>query len=231
MTKPRNPSVLAPPGLAPVKVFSRVRAPQAVEDAVTLVEEVLGGREKILETLAFAESTPLVQKLLALLGDPANRQFSLAELCIRGNLTPGDLLAAYRKAHLGLAQALSTRVIAQKLPEVTEDVMLRATPHEVECPTCRGTGEIRPRPTKKDPTPEPITCPECNGERYIAVLPDLDRQKVALDLGQLVPKAPNVAVQVNQSQQTLTAGTGNLVELQQAVGDLLYGSTPDSAED
>lgn len=228
--QPTGPTGLLATQPARQTLTERFAVPKALDDAVTLVEEALGGRQKLLEALAFAESTPLVSRLLGLLGDPEHDVLSLAQICARGNLTPGDLLAAYRQAKLGIAQALATQAIADKLPEVTADVMLRATPHEVECPTCRGVGTIQPKPTKKDPHPEPESCPTCQGQQYIGVLPDLDRQKVALDLGQLIPKSPGVSVQMQQTQQTLNASTGNLAELQQAVGDLMYGSArnPDS---
>jgi hypothetical protein len=226
--KPRGSTGLTRVQPAPSKVFGRVTLPKAVEDAVTLVEEALGGRIGILKALSFAESTPTVQRLLSLLGDPACDRFSLADLCVRGNITPGDLLAAYRKAQLGVAQALSTRVIAENLPAVTADVMKRAAEYQAVCDACEGTGTHVPDPTKAVPNPSPEPCKACHGRGSLTIVPSLDRQKVALDLGQLVPKTPTMAVQVNQSQtqQTLNAGTGNLAELQQAIGDLLYGSAP-----
>lgn len=229
--KPSRASGLIRQQPAPTKVFGRVSLPKALDDAVTLVEEALGGRLKIVEALAFAESSPGAQRLLSLLGDPASDQYSLGELCVRGNVTPGDLLAAYRKAQLGVAQALSTRAIADRLPDVTQDVMKRALPYEVRCGACDGIGTIVPDPTKKNPNPAPLPCKACQGTGTQTIIPTLDRQKVALDLGQLVPKTPPMSVSVSQQQttQTLNAGTGNLSELQQAIGDLLYGSS-DTAE-
>ena len=110
---------------------------------------------------------------------------------------------------------------------VVADVMHRSKPHEVTCTDCAGVGQVTPEPTRKHPNPSPAPCESCRGAGRRLCQPDLDRQKVALELGQLLTKSGGI----NLSQQTLIAapsngkpvglGPGALVALQQAVGEIL----------
>jgi hypothetical protein len=65
----------------------------------------------------------------------------------------------------------------------------------------------------------------------VASEPDLDRQKLALELGQLTQKGGGFFIQqtqiANATAATLAAGGGGMLEqLQQVVGELLFRPSP-----
>ena len=94
--------------------------------------------------------------------------------------------------------------------------MTRAAPQRQVCPKCLGTSAAGQGP-----------CPLCQDSGYVQSEPELDRQKLALELGQLIEKKGGLIVQQNNLAATL-GGTapGSLEQLQQAVGDLLFGGPP-----
>ena len=178
------------------------------------VQEI-GGRETFTEVLAIAESAPEVERLVQLLHDPKFEHASLRRICKLAGLTVADLFRAYKKALVVRAHLQATRAIAAKLPPIVEDVMARALPTAIPCPACGND-----KATRK-------TCPICHGTGATLSEPDLDRQKLALELGQLTERrGGGLFIQQNQqvvSAQALSApGSGALAQLQQAVGDLLY---------
>jgi len=69
----------------------------------------------------------------------------------------------------------------------------------------------------------------CGGAKVILHLPDLDRQKLALELAEVVkPRVPLFQQQINQlntpADQAMRAGS--LEQMQQAVSSVLFGGTP-----
>jgi hypothetical protein len=185
----------------------------------------LGGREALAEALAIADSSPDVEQITMLLLDPRYAEIPLPRLCWQAGLTIAQLFAAYRKAALAKAHLASAQHIVTTLPEVVKDVMHRAAPYEISCGACQGTGSITDEPTEKRPNPAPHPCEPCQGHGRLLVLPDLDRQKLALELGQLITKGGGLAIQQTMILPPERAGTpGSLEQLQQAVGAILFPS-------
>lgn len=198
-------------------------------------EDDLGGRTALVTTLAQADApTPELQKILGLIADPRFDSKSLGWLCTQAGLSIGDLLRAFRDAGLAKAQAVAQRHVEQHLPRVVEDVMRRAAPYEVCCAVCQGLGTLPMSPGTPAGT-QPTPCPRCKGEGKEIEYPDLDRQKLALQLGKLV-KEPGPGVQVNQqfnqqnNQGSGSFGGGSLEQLQQAVSAILYGPPAGAAD-
>jgi hypothetical protein len=182
-------------------------------EAIELFAQALGGREKLADALAVAGSGSEVERMTTLLLDPRYAQWGLARLCRTVGLTVADLFAAYRKAAVARSHIESTHLIAGKLPAVVDDVMTRAAPQRVVCPTCAGAAGAAG------------ACAACGGRGYVLTEPELDRQKLALELGHLLEKKGGLIVQQNNLAQTTLGATapGSLETLQQAVGDLLFG--------
>lgn len=180
--------------------------------AVTKLVALLGGRDALVDTLEIGEGRPEINKVLDFLGDPRYERHSLPTLCRLAGVTVAEFFAAFRSAKLVEAQIQATVAIAQQLPAVVDDVMRRAAPHEIACEVCKGTGSIG---TKPDAPPDP--CQACRGTGAIPQLPDLDRQKLALELGDLVKKGGGISL--TQNQVTLGGGVapGALEALQSAV--------------
>lgn len=197
------------------------READAHDRALDVIVSTLGGRQRLTDTLAIAADAPEVEPLLTLLLDPRFESWSLRTLCHRANLTVVDLFSAYKRAMVVKAQLLATEIIANKLLPVVEDVMRRAAPYEVPCSHCASTG----RWTDPEATvPADVCCPQCAGHGKVLQLPDLDRQKLALDLAQLVQKPGGLQIQQNVQVAGNGASPGHaLVDLQQAVRQLLSG--------
>lgn len=191
--------------------------------AINTFVQVVGGRQAFIDVLSVADAAPEAESVVNLLLDPRYAGYSIRRLCFITGITVADLFAAYRKACIARAHIRAAHVIAEKLPPIVEDVMSRATPTRVKCPACQGagqksrtiTGEVRQ-----------VTCGLCAGKGWTRSQPDLDRQKLALELGQLTEKKAGLIVQQNQmavSAATLArTGVGSLESLQQAVGELLF---------
>lgn len=198
-------------------------------DAIASFVDRLGGRERLAEALAIAETAPECEALVQHLLDPRFRLWSLPKVCALAGFTVADLFQAYRKATLLRAHIEATHRIAAKLAPIVEDVMARALPRMETCLLCKGK-KTRLR-VAADGTRTQIRCPQCRGVGERRVEPSADHQKLALELGQLTAqKGGGTGVIVNQ--QNITAGAaaaqanaasaGPLEQLQQAVGQLLF---------
>lgn len=195
----------------------------AAIDAFTVA---IGGRAELLHALLVADGTPEVHKIVNLLIDPRYGGWSLRQICALGGLTIADLFTSYKKALLVRAHLQATRTVVAQLPAVVADLMERSRPYEVTCDRCGGLGAVTPEPTKATPNPTPGPCGPCRGTGKLLCLPDLDRQKVALELAQLLQQRGGINLQ--QNNLTLPAGGGGsgapgpLEQLQQAVHEVLY---------
>lgn len=193
--------------------------------AIDQFAATLGGRAALLDTLSVANGSPEIDQIARLLDDPRYAGWSLRRLCHLAGITVADLFSAYRKALIVRAHVEATRKIVDALPGVVADVMARSQPYQETCRDCQGTTRYTPEPTKKEPNPVAEPCRACQATGTITILPDLDRQKVALELGQLLQSRTGISIQ----QNTLSlppagggAGVGTLESLQQAVQAVLY---------
>lgn len=193
--------------------------------AVEAFAVALGGRQALLESLTVAGGTPDIDKITNLLLDPRYGGWSLRRLCRAAGLTIADLFLAYKKALLVRAHLQATKIVADQLVQVVTDVMRRSQPYEAICEGCKGLGQVTAEPSTKHPNPSPLPCPACGGLGRRTYLPELDRQKVALELGQLLQKS---GINIQQNSLLLPAGgassttPGALEQLQQAVNEVLY---------
>lgn len=191
------------------------------------IEVQMGGRQEIVGLLALAPLTRDLRYLLGLLGDPDNTGVSLGELCARGHILPGQLLEQLQRAAMQRGQVLAAQRIGTGIAAVAEDVMRRAAPYEEACHACGGIGTVTPEPTAQVPNPSPGPCDTCRGTGRLRYLPDLERQKLAIDMAHLLPKGGGINIaQINAPSGPAGGGAAaDLVEsLQQATDKILYGS-------
>lgn len=186
--------------------------------AVERLTEILGGREALVSALEIGEGRKEIDQVLGLLADPRYAGMSLRRICGLAGLTIADFFAAFRSATLVRAQVEATAAIAAGLPGVVRDVIRRAAPYTTVCPACQG------QPTT-DPKAGP--CPTCRGAGETVVEPELDRQKLALEIGEILKKGGGISL--TQTNQTMVvgggAGAGMLERLQQTVSGVM-NATP-----
>jgi len=231
MRKIAAPLVL--PGAVAVLDPDDVEILDLAAEPINEFEKALGGRRSLVNSLSI-DPTPDIKDLVDMLLDPRYDGRSLGWLASKVNISLTDLLRAFRNGEIAKAQILASRTIAAKLPDVVADVMQRAVPYEEPCAGCDATGQMTVRPTKKVPIPDPatVTCTICRGKGKIIRLPDLDRQRLALEIGELLksPKGgPTLLQQFNLGTglpavgSASDPGAGSLERMQQAVTDILYG--------
>lgn len=210
--------------MAPARTLAR--RPQAfpltVRRQLTDLETALGGRASLVGMLTLAPLTPDLHYILGLLGDPDKQALSLAEACAAANVLPGELLKHLAAAALLKGKVQAQQVVGEGIRAVAVDVMRRAAPYEETCYACGGTGSITPDPTPQVPNPGPGPCDTCKASGRLRYTPELDRQKLAIEMAQLLPKSGGLQIAV---QQVNAAGGGmNTLEKLQALTDrALYG--------
>lgn len=225
----RQNHALVQPGAALAEVDDAEILDLAAEP-INEFEHALGGRTALISSLSI-DATPEVKDLVDMLMDPRYDKKSLGWLASKVNISLTDLLRVYRNGVLAKAQIIASQKIAAALPDVVADVMKRAVPYQEDCAGCDATGKMTVRPTKKVPEPDPaqVSCTICRGKGTITRLPDLDRQRLALEIGELLksPKGgPTMLQQFNIGTAAASSGDanpGSLERMQQAVTDILYG--------
>ncbi len=206
--------------------------PPLVVQQLQELETELGGRQALVGMLTLAPLTKDLRYFLGLLGDPHCREHSLAEICTTANVLPGALLQELAQAAMLVGKVRAAQQVAKGIAAVAEDVIRRGAPYEEACTTCRGTGSITPDPSAAQPNPSPGPCSTCQGGGRLRYEPELERQKLALELAQLLPKGGGVNIAVQQNNQGSSGGgQGTLEKITHLTDQLLYGddmgTTPD----
>lgn len=172
----------------------------APSEAIVALEKAMGGRKKLIEAVLHAGGTEDLAYVIGMIANPLNDARTLPDICASGGITVGELIEAFKRGAIAKAQVAAVTHVADSLPQVVSDVMVRAQPYLVECGACRGQGTVRDpdfTPDKeagqtKEDAPQ-VPCEVCKATGQVTAVPELDRQKVALELGGLGPKrAPMV---------------------------------------
>lgn len=232
MAKSRPAAKMAAAHQKPAAARSAAPKPAALSDraiglneqAISVLIRELGGRDALAALLTVAGGSPEIATLAALLSDEPFRTQAIGALCTRAGITIVEFFLAVGKAKQQRAILLAQSRIADGIVQVVDDVMTRSAPQDVPCGACQGLGTVPPPGGGADAAPVP--CGGCRGTGRTSLLPDLDRQKVALDLAKLLPKAgggPMVAVQNNFANGGRTGPVvGGIEQLQQAVNEALF---------
>lgn len=176
----------------------------------------LGGRAAMVEILQLATGDPLVDRVVALLDDPVYADRSLPQLCASAGLHLGDFFKVYQRAMQARGEIVAVRVITERMVAVVDDVMRRSAPYDEACACTRAI------------PPTTATCATCGGTGIRRVYPELDRQKVALDLAKLLSKGGPL---IQQNVLAAPGGTavvshGSLADLSAAVSAVLKPRRP-----
>lgn len=204
--------------------------PPTVVSELRAIEERLGGRSALVGLLVLAPLTPDLRYLLGLLGDPQHLRLSLADLCARANVFPGEVLKHLSAAALMAGKVQASQQIGLGIAAVAADVMRRAAPYDEPCEACQGIGTLTPEPSASQPNPSPRPCEACAGKGRVRMEPDLDRQKLAIEMAQLLPKSAGIQIGMQQNNGGSTGGgglSGTLERLQALSDRVLYGDDGD----
>lgn len=207
----------------------KVVFPETVIQALESLEAQMGGRAQLVGMLTLAPLTADLRYVLGLLGDPQNVGKSLAAICAQGNILPAELLKHLSGAALLRGKVLASQQIGAGIAAVAADIMRRAAPFQETCYGCAGTGTFTAEPTKEVPNPIPAPCEVCRGGGVLAYMPELDRQKLAIEMAQLLPKSGGLQIlnaNVQASSGGASGGLSPFERLQAATDRLLYGGGP-----
>lgn len=194
--------------------------PREIATSLATFEQAIGGRQVLLSALLFCRKTQDLEYLVGLLTDPLHKDKSLGQICRVGGVYPGELLHYFHQAQMTEAILRAQRPIAHYLPQVTEDVMRRALPYEEDCQRCLGAKVIGEGDDRRE-------CPDCHGVGLIRVEPDLERQKVALQLGGFLKRDP--LIKTTNVQLPASPGgdqPGTLEQIQFAMSRILSRVVP-----
>ena len=212
-----------------------VHIPKPVIAALDSLEEASGGRMKMVETLSLSLLTQEQELLAGMIADPRNDAKSLARICSMASVSVSRFLTMLGEVKMSKAVLEAQDKVAALLPEVAGDLMSRAVIHTVECSNCAGKGTIvlasRGR-SKGEGTPPPtedeLTCPNCRGAGAITIQPDLERQKIALEMAGLLKRGGGVNVAVGVSAG-ITPALVSTSTFRGATDNLMFGRRkPDS---
>ena len=212
-------------------------------ETLRLFEAAAGGRAALLQRLSYVPDeklTPETELLVAQLMDPANGQLSLAQICKLSGFTVGRFLHFLKEARGAQALLECYERIYAGLPGVVDGVMSAAQSQQLPCLACEGTGKVKV-PTKFTGKRAGQTarvkksCASCKGTGIISAAAEVERHRLALELGGLSTKkgAPGVQVNVSQSQeQRLQAATfqPSMLASFQAASDRILFQSPQRPE-
>jgi hypothetical protein len=199
--------IAVPPG-SRGKEISAIPLPEALEAACAGFETAAGGRAALIEHLSHAPLDQKQELLVGAIADPRNDSISLARICQLYGIKFSALLGLFRDAGFAKAQLTAMQKVWGYTPQLAEDVMLRALPHDLPCGACLGEGKFtRPavveREGKKITVEETRECEACRGRGSVLQQPERAQQELALKLAGLIqPAGAQPSTVVNVSQKT-----------------------------
>jgi hypothetical protein len=204
---------------------------QRQDSLLAQLEHSLGGREQLAATFQLVSREDPAYPIARVLADPETFEISLGKLCRRLKIKPYQLLATYNATLERITQARVATIAAQKVAPVAEDLMTRAAPHYALCGECHGSGTTFVDPANPaDAKTVEVACRPCRGTGQVYVLPDLARQKAALDLARVTPVAgPNVAIHNDHRKQigaVVLPSADSFTRIQYAVDRILREPRP-----
>lgn len=160
--------------------------------ALERLEDSVGGREKLIDTLSAAPLDKRQQHFVNLLCDPKRHTDTINTIARDAGMKVSQVMDMYKAAAFAGSMAEALTEISNTLPAVVKDITAKAVDAKVECPRCFGAQYEA----------EGVLCSQCMGKGVILRESDLDRQKIVLESAGVIKKAQaGVNVQVNQNQQ------------------------------
>lgn len=191
------------------EIWNHKRTPQGVREMLREFENQAGGRDKFQKILCYLPHDAQEELLMKMLGDPKLNHKSLAALAARCGFSAGRVIDFFRRAQKAEAFVKSFKGVYEKLPDLTGSVMTEALPRTVRCTLCdkgKLTNPINPA-TGKPAGGKRRNCNICEGRGYTIGRPEVDRQRLALEMSGVIQKGSGVTVN-NQQNTAVVANMG-----------------------
>lgn len=217
----RQLPVRQPPDQGPLLKQQRALTQSELAAFATLETE-MGGRARLVATLAGANLNGKLYAVLGMIADPQHDRESLGEICAAGGVQLSELMSVFQAAAKTRGQMLAISRIADRAPDVAVGVMEAAIPGVKECPRCLGARVLDAPVNEQNPDGKQA-CPNCNGAGTIYHLPNHDVQKTALKISGLLDGGKgsvNLQVLNQQFNGNTDVGYDQLIE---GLDTLLYG--------
>jgi len=169
---------------------------KTTKTALDRLEENIGGREALVDTIGLASLDKKQEHFLRLLCDPARAHDSLVTIARDSGLLPTNIMALFRDAAFAKAHTLAMGQLSEAVPAIVKDITDKSVDAKIECPNCFGEGFID----------EGVKCGQCSGRGQVMRTSDIDRQKIALEAAGVLRKGPGVSVNVQQNVGVSTGG-------------------------
>lgn len=187
----------------------QLNPPKLALQALRGFERDLGSRTAVIDAMKGCELSEEETYLMDLMADPREAGTPLARLCGQARVSIPRFLDIFRRGAGAQALAAAHGRIYEKLPEVAADVMARALPRHFACFKCPG--------------PE---CDKCHGVGYLTEDPELETQKVALQIGGLLKSGGGTEVNVNQQNISAISMLRTTADFRSATDAVLYPTIP-----
>jgi hypothetical protein len=151
-------------------------------------EEGVGGREKVIETIAMATPDPKRRHLLSMLADPSRKNDSLARMCQDAGIAQTEILEIFRETAMARSFVLSQEILAEKVEAVVEDVSEKAVDREEAC-VCTANGRLEPD----------AKCDKCRGTGIVLKRGSLPHAEMIFEAVGLLKRGGGVNVAVQQN--------------------------------
>lgn len=199
------------------------------------LEQQVGGRDQLAKILSYLPLDPQEAILVKLMGDPKLTTKSLAAIAARTGFSSGRVWDFFQRGKAAEAFVKSMTLVYDKAPDVAGSVMTEALPRTERClaPRCdhgKIPGEVDPA-SKTGRRKRSTDCHVCEGRGYVIGRPEVERQRLALELTGLVKKGGGVVVNTNVQQNTVIASPQSIfAKFLEASDKVLFGKTETQEE-
>jgi hypothetical protein len=225
--------------------------PTAIYKAFQIFEQQVGGREKLLETLAHCPVNSagynLLQKLvldpdfLELVKgeeDEAQLKFSLEAICSKNKVPFTALISGFKDARIAQLTLNALTAVGEKSQQVIEQIGEASTDRWTMCTKCKGQRRVKRIGDNGefavDEDGEFVTqlCWICRGEGQVFAAHDWQNRNKFLEIVGITKKEPLIQQSFDQRSVSIGGGGGiGLESTMKALDNLLRGKSPEPAPD
>lgn len=243
--------VINPPVLKQVMEANIAKMdPSAVYLAFQNFEDAVGGRTKLLETLAHCPANSTGYNMLQRLvldpdflilvqgeGDEEKLKFSLEAICSKNKIPFSALIAGFKDARVAQLTIEALTTVGEKSQQVIEQVADAATNRWVECTNCKGTKRVKRIGDNGEFAVDELgnyvtqLCWICRGEGQVYASHDWQNRNKFLEIVGITKKEPLIQNTIDNRSVTIGGTTNGLEGTMKALDNLLRGKMPQRTQE